>query len=132
MRASVPTATLVSVLVLGGCASGAGGSGASRTPGGVTDHITLEELEPYHGQNVLVAVQSLRPRWLVVRTRRTFVSETSISIIVDGLRRGTGVDLLRDIQVGDVSEIRYLSSSDATTMFGVDMAGGAIMLYTRR
>ena len=132
MRASVPTATLVSILVLGGCASSAEDGGASRSPGSVTDRITMEELERHHGQDVLQAVRSLRPRWLIVRTGRTFVSGTPISIIVDGLPRGGGVDLLRDIQVGDVSEIHYLSSSDATTMFGVDMAGGAILVYTRR
>ena len=132
MRASVPTVALVSILVLGGCASSGGGSGASGSRREDPDRITLEELEPYPGRSVFEAIRSLRPRWLRVRTSRTFVSETTISVIVDGVPQDGGVERLRDISALDVRELRYLSAADATTMYGSDMAGGAILVYSRR
>jgi len=136
MRTSVPKRRLIpaaqlSILLLGGCASGGGGSGESSFPESDPDSITLEELEPYSDWDALRLVEVLRPKWLRVRRTRTFVSETGLSVIVDNIPQG-GVGRLRDIPVIEVRELRYLSAADATTRFGVGMAGGAILVYRKR
>jgi hypothetical protein len=136
MRTSVPRrrfipAAQLSILLLGGCASGGGGSGESSFPESDADIITLEELEPYSDWDALRLVETVRPRWLRVRRTRTFVSETGISVIVDDIPRG-GIGRLGEIRVIEVRELRYLSASDATTRFGVNMAGGAILVYRKR
>lgn len=119
---------LVVILALGGCASGGSRAGGTLKD---FDRITLEELEPLQGRDALSAIQSLRPRWLQVRSSRTFISETVISVIVDDIPQGLGVGLLRGLAVESIRELRYLSAADATTRFGPDMAGGAILVYRK-
>ena len=125
-RGWVPVALLV--LAGGGCASG-GGSGSERAD---PDVITLEELEADPTRDLLTTVERLRPRWMRPRTSRTFVSETRVSVIIDGVRQQGGLDALRHYLASQALELRYMSAADATTRFGVDMAGGAIVVSLRR
>lgn len=95
------------------------------------DPITAEELSQASGDDLYEIVERLRPRWVRARQERTFIGATQVSLIVDGIPRGYIVRL-SEYRPIDVAEIRFLSARDATTRYGVDMSGGAIVLSLRR
>ncbi|HYW48988.1 MAG TPA: hypothetical protein VE861_00195, partial [Gemmatimonadaceae bacterium] len=77
-------------------------------------------------QNAFFVVQRLRPQMLRVRSGSTSsggssssmdVTSSELFVYLDSQRMG-GVDALREIQTTSVREIRHLSPSDATTLFG--------------
>lgn len=116
---------LALALVLGACAtSGAtsrGGSGA----------LTAEDIEPYASQDLYTIIQRMRPQWLQVRGASTAQGRAAVVVFIDGMQAG-GLGMLRDIRAVDVEEIRHLSASDATTLYGTGMEGGAILITTKR
>jgi hypothetical protein len=123
-------AALLFLLGVGGCVS----AGAGRTSGAAAvdpDRISEEELAADPGQDLLTIIESLRPRWLRPRGR-TFTGVAPVAVVVDGVPWQGGVGNLRSIRASDVRELRYLSAADATTQFGSDMAGGAIVVYRKR
>lgn len=123
-------AALLLLFGAGGCVS----PGTGRTAGGASvdpDRITEEELAAQPGQDLLTIVENLRPRWLRPRGR-TFAGVVAVAVVVDGVPWQGGVSNLRSIRASDVRELRYLSAADATTQFGSDMAGGAIVVYRKR
>lgn len=107
---------------LTGCAS-AGGGGSS---GGDPNLIVAEELAPLQQLDAYQAIQRLRSRWLLARGGGT------PTLFVNGARRGGGLGDLRSIRAADVAEIEYMSASDATTRFGTNMDGGAILVTMKR
>lgn len=128
MRTLILT-VLVSTLAVGGCAS-TGSSGDGSGSGGSPDHITSEELRNLDVEdlNAWQLVQRLRPNWLRARGQ-TFRGDTDARVVVDGMDYGE-LESLRNLNVVDIEEMRYLSSSDATTRFGTGYPGGAILVST--
>ena len=112
------------------CASSGGGEG--RTTSGATNVITAEELDAVGNLDLLAAVQRLRPRWLQSRGSATFGGPTSARVILDGVPQNGGLDVLRSIRATDAEELRYMSANDATTRYGTDMVGGAILVIRKR
>ena len=90
--------------------------------------------------NAYLLVQRLRPAMLRARSASMNMSNDASSSSVD--RMGVqvyldnqsmgGIEGLRNIQVSQIKEIRLLSASDATTLFGTGNAGGAIQVIGRR
>lgn len=116
---------LLCVATLAACASGI----RKDTGGSDRDLLTREEIQAASGEDLLTVIENLRPAWL--RTRdRTIASPTSVSVVVDGIR-WSGPGELRRVRVGEVLEVRFLSPADATTRYGPDMAGGAIVVRRR-
>lgn len=115
------------VSALGACSSGSGGSsGPRRDP----NRITTEELAEYTTLTALDVVRRLRPRWLTGRGAGTAGSNTP-QLILDGARMGNAASELRSIAVSDISELQYLSASDATMRYGTNYPGGAIVVTSR-
>ena len=123
-RGQSPWMMILAVVAMSGCASAGTGGNSARSE----DVITQEELVPYVGDDLSLVVARLRPQWVRPRTSQTFMGTVGISLIVDGMRWDTNTSRLSEISVASVDEIRYLSASDATTRFGTDMAGGAILV----
>lgn len=121
---SLFVAALVLTLGVAGCAAGSG----TRTDGprGTTTRIIRAELEPVAQLDLFQAVQQLRPNWLRPRAGQT------AQVLVDGNRQPGGLDNLRQYRAAEVEELRFLSSSDATTRYGTGFDGGAILITTRR
>lgn len=124
-RVAKHVAALALALVVGvaGCASGGGGSGGG---GGSPNRLTADDLQPVVQLNAYQAIQRLRGRWLQAR------GGMYATVFVDGTQRFGGLEALRSIMTADVEEMRYLSSSDATTRYGTGHEGGAILLTTKR
>ena len=114
-------------LALSACAS-SGGTRAQRN----RDVLTEEELSLEPGRSLLETIEALRPEWLSVRSSRTFASATYVSVIVDGMRQMDGGDALRTYRTSQALRLEYMNAADATTRYGVDMAGGAILVTLRR
>ncbi len=113
--------------VLAACSSGSGGSsGPRRDP----NLITAEELAEFTTLTAIDLVRRLRPRWLTGRGAGTGGANTP-QLILDGSRMGDATSELRSISVSDISELRYLSASDATMRYGTNYPGGAIVVTSR-
>lgn len=118
---------LAVVALAAGCASG--GSPSAR---GAADVLTAEEMEPWGAQDLLAVIQRLRPRWMMARKGVNFTERLPVAVVVDGLRQEGSVDGLRRYRAGDVAEARFLSARDATTLYGVGMMSGAIVVKLKR
>ncbi len=118
-------ATVLVMLGLTACASG-GGSGGGGSSGGSRNLIVAEELVDITG-TTYDAVLQLRPRWLQARGGQ---DSDLPATFVDGSFRGD-YRALQGIPLNNVNTIRYLSPSDATTLFGTGYQGGVIEVRTR-
>jgi hypothetical protein len=119
------------MLLLWGCASTQQtGSTAStrRNP----NLITAEEITGASSKDAFEAVQLLRPQWLRTRgvSSPTSLEAIEVAVYVNGSRYGS-VENLRGVPAANVIEIRYLSATDATTLYGTGNLGGAIMVKTK-
>lgn len=120
---------LTAVLLSAGCAS----SGESGSTSRSRDLITQTELMEVPHSTVYEAVRALRPRWLQARAGATFQSRErqTARVYIDGQLRGE-LGEMWNLLPTEVSEIRFMSASDATTRFGTNHIGGAIVITTRR
>ncbi len=114
--------TFALALGLQGCASG--GSGGSSP--GSRNHIVQEELDNLQQLDAYQAIQRLRAHWLRTRGGNPPV------VMLDGNRQAGGLEVLRSIRVADVQEMEYMTARDATTRYGTNMDGGAILVTTKR
>lgn len=123
-------ASLVLLLLVGvtGCASGASGGGGGGGGGSV---LTEAEMAQWATRDLFDVVQRLRPRWLQSRAPVTVQGRQTLTIILDGIRQDGGPELLRELRTSDIEEVRYLNARDATTRFGTDMTGGALIVVTK-
>ena len=121
---SLFAATLALSLGLAGCtaASSSGTDGPRRS----ANRITRVELEELGQVDAYEAVQRLRPNWLRPRGGQT------AQVMVDGSRQPGRLNVLRQYRAAQIEEMRYMSSSDATTRYGTGYDGGAILITTRR
>jgi hypothetical protein len=119
-------AASVAVAAMSGCAS----TGSGTAPARSSDVITQEELIAYVGDDLHLVIRRLRPQWTRPRTGRTMTQQIDVSLVVDGMR-WHNLTRLREISVADVAEVRFLDALDATTRFGSDMAGGAIIVVRK-
>jgi len=94
--------------------------------------LTAEEIAtlPEAG-NAFEAISRLRPRFLQTRGINRILSSSppEPTVYVDEVKRGQ-IDFLRSVPVHTIGEIRYLRGVDATTRWGMNHEGGAIMIYT--
>jgi hypothetical protein len=128
---------LVSVLVVGGCATGGTHaettgttSATSQRSGG--DVITSDELAKVAHNDLYAAISQLRPTFLVTRGASSLGGGAAevVHVYVDGVPRGD-LQTLRQINAVDVKEVRHLSATEATQRFGTGNTMGAI-LVTRK
>lgn len=120
---------LLLLVGLAGCASSGGARGASS---GDSDVLTEEEMADWATQDLYSVVQRLRPRWLQARAPATVQGRQSITIFLDGIRQNGDPDILRNLRTSEIQEVRYMNARDATTRFGTDMTGGALLVVTKR
>jgi hypothetical protein len=100
-------ATAISATLAGACA----GSGGGLTSGG-SDRITAQELRGLTVSNAYDAVAQLRPLWLRSRGRRSSRLPTEIIVAQNGSYFGP-LSSLRQFQIEDVKELRYLDGPQA-------------------
>jgi hypothetical protein len=119
MRRTV--AGLLVVLAVSGCSRGSG-TGAGARPS--SDLLTQREIATVPAANAYEAVQRLRPAFLRPRSTATRTTEYAV-VFLDGIRRGSP-ETLKTIPAAQIDEIRYLSATDATTRYGLNVSAGVL------
>ena len=125
---------LAAIALAVGCAS-AGVSPAKQNQ----NVITTEEIAQVTASNAYDLIQHLRPNYL--RTRgavrgapasdgTNHLEPVDLVVYLNDSRLG-GSEQLRQITSSDIREIRYYSSSEATTKWGTGHSAGAIQVLTR-
>ena len=117
---------LALLLLLVGCAS----SGESRS-GSPPDTLTQADLREANEAILYLAIQRLRPRWLMARGQDLAGRTMAARVLLDGSPQGE-LDVLWQMQVMGVTEVRYFSAPDAATLYGtLAGTGGLILVRTR-
>lgn len=95
--------------------------------------ITRAELASVGVRDAYSAIMILRPQFLHDRGANSLLLDvpTEPDVFVDGQYYGR-VDLLRDLPVQDLLEIRRLSVGDAVVRYGPGHPAGVIDIATRR
>ena len=131
IRARLFTLALCAAFASACASSPSSGSSATQQqarPRGSRDLITAEELATIDVQNALQAVQRLRPNFLRFPGAMSITQgQASVVVYVESTRMG-GPDMLQQIPITEVKEIRYLSATDATQRFGTGHTAGAIIV----
>jgi hypothetical protein len=124
------TLSLLIVPLVIGCASGGTGTQA----GSSRDLISAADLADMTEITTMEAIRRLRPNWLRSRNAPTpagFESGgTEPALRVDGVM-APDLSQLNYMPARDVQEIRFLSASDATTLYGTGYVNGIIQVRTK-
>jgi hypothetical protein len=117
--------------VTAGCASTGAGNGRD---GGRSNLLTREEILGAEATNLYDVVRRLRPRWLQVRSTRSFNMETQIVVLQNDVHLGNA-DQLKEMSPELAFEIEYLDGVRAANVLPGLMSGqhveGAIVVRTR-
>jgi hypothetical protein len=125
---------VAATMALTACASSGGGASAAKQNPNV---ISMEEIVESSASNAYEVIQRLRPNFL--RTRGAVhgtpgatnaIEMVDLVVYLNENRLG-GSDQLRQIATGDIKEIRYFNSSEATTKWGTGHSAGAIQVVSR-
>jgi hypothetical protein len=96
--------------------------------------ITFEEIKAAKtpGSSAWDLIAQVRPTFLRTRGTKSLRDLTQVRAVVylDGIRYGN-LESLRSLNAEDIREIEFMDSGDATTRFGTDHLGGAILIRTR-
>jgi len=125
---------LTIILVVGLIACSSSGRSAGDRPNRSTNVLYEEEILQTNAFNVYELISKLRPRWLYGRGPKSLYNTVANvpMVYVNGVRHGT-VESLYNLHISNISEIKYLNASDATTRFGPDHTSGAILVtYFRK
>lgn len=137
---------------LGGAILGRSGGAGGGTPrlvenAGGSNVLTAEEIRQSPARNAYELIRNLRPRWLQTRGTTSFgeagrgqsvgdqggvsvePGQSSIKVYMNNTPMGD-VNILRTLDVGSFTEIRYFDSAQATYKWGQGHFGGAIEIIT--
>lgn len=96
--------------------------------------LTLEEIQAAKGfgWSAYDLVAQLRPEYLRSRGTASMgnLRPTTAAVYLDGVRYGD-VEILRTMNGDHVESIQYMNAADATTRYGTDHVGGALLVKTR-
>lgn len=129
VRSALPLFALIASSLAAGCASsGTTSEGTNR------DILTREEILGAEATNLYDVVRRLRPRWLQVRSTRSFSMETEIAVVQNDMYLGPA-EQLKEMAPELAYEIRYLEGARAATAIPGLMSGrhieGAIIVSTK-
>lgn len=107
--------------------------GTTRPASKDTNLITVDELEKVNASNLYDAVNRLRPQFLRSRgvTSMQDPNPPTAVVYLDGQRVG-GIDFLERMSPMGVVSVRYMTPVDASSRYGLNHDGGAILVSTRR
>ena len=112
---------LFSLILFANCAS----SGVDRKPSKSRNFISFEEVQSLSGAFTAKDVVILsRPFWL------RGVAGYDPSVYINSIEMG-GIESLDNVSIQAIQEMKYLSPSEATTMYGTNNMGGAIEIRSR-
>ena len=125
-RTRVWALAVMLAVTLGGCAPPAATAG-SRSSARAT--LTAEQLAATNSENLFDAIGKLRPEWLTNRGPSSVTDPSAViaSVFMGGSYLGK-TDVLKDMRVLDVTEVRYYDAASASARFGMGHPKGVIEL----
>jgi len=81
--------------------------------------------------NLFQAIQSLRPNFLMTHPSahsRQSAAALPLAVYIAGVQQSSGVEALKSINAGNVSNVRYLDPTAAQNQFGFRATGGALIV----
>jgi hypothetical protein len=123
---------LAAALVAGAACAGGGQAGDREFRD--FNMLTYEQIQEVRASNAYDIVQRLRSRWLRGYGSTQLpgggaAGDFVVQVYLDEVHLG-GVARLREISYQEISYIRYLSPSEASSRWGFNHGAGAIMVYT--
>lgn len=93
------------------------------------NYIYEEEIVTDTSTNAYDLISKLRPQWLRGRGQKSRYNTAASypMVYVNGSRLGA-IDQLTTIPAENITMVQYLNMSDATIRFGMNHAGGAILV----
>lgn len=123
------------VLVVAAMSFGCAGSSSGVSGDRRSQIITQQEINAAGmSGNAFELISRLRPNFLVSRGQTTLSGEASTAypnVYLDGVAFGD-LGTLRNIDSGQIAEIRLYPAWEAQTKFGLGNNGGVIAITTRR
>ena len=111
---------ILSLIFVVGC----GSNGAERKPAKPRNFISYEEIQTITTATTAQdLVELARPIWLRPKGIEP-------QVYMNNIQMG-GVESLENVSVNSIQEVRYLSPTEATTMFGTNNMGGVISIKSR-
>jgi hypothetical protein len=96
--------------------------------------LTADEIQMQKGGawTAYDVIARLRPEYLRSRGASSLRNTTPVTAVVylDEMRYGT-INALKQMSADQIWRIEYINAADATTRFGTDHLGGAILVYTK-
>jgi len=121
-------------LMLAACGSVRAGSSPTGFAGDKRNYISYEEIKATRspGSTAWDLISQIRPNFLRTRGASSLrdLTPTGAVIYLDGVLYGK-LESLKSLNIDDIREIEFINASDATTRFGTDHLGGAILIRTR-
>ena len=131
---AVRTTALVLALLASGMAMGCASTQSSGGEEGASDVLTREQIMGAEATNLYDVIRRLRPRWLQVRSTRSFNMETLIAVMQNDMYLG-GAETLKEMAPELAYEIRYMDGTRAANVVPGLMSGqhieAAIVVNTR-
>ena len=133
MRIPSPHARFLAAAALLALSACAAQSAAPRAGTRDANLITVDELETVNASNLFDAVNRLRPQFLRSRGVVSLQDPNPPTAVVylDGQRVG-GIDFLERMSPLGVISVRFMTPVDASSRYGFNHEGGAILVSTRR
>jgi hypothetical protein len=131
VRRSILVLAILSSAFAAACAS----TGVGEREGSNSNLLTREEILGAEATNLYDVVRRLRPRWLQVRSTRSFGMETQIVVLQNDMHLGNA-DQLKEMSPELAFEIEYIEGGRAANILPGLMSGqhieGAIVVRTRQ
>jgi hypothetical protein len=131
VRRSILVLAILSSAFAVACAS----TGTVDREGGQSNLLTREEILGAEATNLYDVIRRLRPRWLQVRSTRSFGSETQIVVLQNEVHLGNA-EQLKEMSPELAFEIEYVEGGRAANVLPSLMSGqhveGAIVVRTRQ
>ncbi len=117
--------SFLSLVVLTGCATT-----NSKTPHGPHNMIQLGQIREQTASDAYDLIRKLRPQWLRSRAHRSshFNGTAPQAMVYVNDNRYGDIDSLREISAEQIKEVRFMNAGEAAIRFGLNLAGGAILI----
>lgn len=131
---SVRRAMLVLLAISAGFLTGCASTGGTTEEGMRSDLLTRDQIMAAEASNLYDVIRRLRPRWLTVRSTRSFNMETAIVVFQNDMHLGSA-DALREMAPELAYEIEYMDGMRAAAALPGITSGqhveAAIIVRTR-
>lgn len=129
-RAHAVILALLASAFAAGCAS----TGGTQSEEGSSTRLTREQIMGAEATNLYDVIRRLRPRWLQVRSTRSFQMETLIAVMQNDMYLGDA-STLKEMAPELAYEIEYMDGARAANVLPGLMSGqhveAAIIVHTR-